>query len=161
MSTESGQTVEIPASHRRCPVGHATALLGDRWSMLIVREALRGAERYQDLKDSLAISDHTLSRRLAHLQEIGVLTRQEGRSARYQLTEPGEDLARVLAVLGDWAMRWLPVELPLSSPPDAVLRAAIELGFDPTSRLAELQTTAGSDRARAAERTDHRSGPPA
>lgn len=127
--------MEIPRSHRNCPVGHATALLGDRWSMLIVREALGGIDRYQDFKDALAISDHTLTRRLAHLREIGVLTRDETRPARYQLTEAGEDLARVMAVLGDWAMRWLPVDRPLRTPSEPVILAAERLGFDPRSRL--------------------------
>lgn len=122
--------VPIPDSHRHCPVGHATALLGDRWSMLIVREALRGVDRYQDLRDALAISDHTLSRRLTHLQAIGVLARSETTSGRYLLTEAGEDLARVLAVLGDWAMRWLPVDQPLRTPPEAVLGAAEQLGLE-------------------------------
>ncbi len=129
--------MEIPTSHSHCPVGHATALLGDRWSMLIVREALAGSGRYQDFKDALSISDHTLTRRLAHLQEIGVLRRDDERPAGYHLTEAGHDLARVMAVLGDWAMRWLPVERPIRVPAEPVMRAAEELGFDPRSRLAE------------------------
>ncbi len=127
--------MKIPDSHANCPVGHATALLGDRWSMLIVREALSGLDRYQDFKDALEISDHTLSRRLTHLQEIGVLSRDEARPARYHLTEAGTDLARVMAVLGDWAMRWLPVDRPLRTPSEPVLQAAEQLGFDPRRHL--------------------------
>jgi len=127
--------MEIPHAHRNCPAGHATALLGDRWSMLIVREALGGLDRYQDFKDALGISDHTLTRRLAHLQEIGVLSRGEARPARYHLTDAGADLARVLAVLGDWAMQWLPVDRPLRTPSEPVIRAAEQLGFDPRTHL--------------------------
>jgi len=69
--------MQIPDSHGHCPVGHATALLGDRWSMMVVREALGGVDRYQDFRNTLEISDHTLTRRLGHLQEIGVLMRDE------------------------------------------------------------------------------------
>ena len=123
--------MDIPGSHSHCPVGHATALLGDRWSILIVREALAGVDRYRDFRETLGMSDHTLTRRLTHLQDIGVLRRDDEAHGRYHLTEAGRDLARVLAVMGDWAMRWLPVERPLRQPSEAVLGAARELGFDP------------------------------
>lgn len=126
--------MEVPASHRHCPVGHATALLGDRWSMLIAREALAGVDRYQGFRDALNISDHTLSRRLTHLIEIGVLQRDDSAQPRYYLTDAGQDLARVLATLGDWAMRWLPVDLPLKQPSAAVQLAADELGFETRTR---------------------------
>lgn len=137
--------MEIPHSHRNCPVGHATALLGDRWSMLIVREALGGLDRYQDFKDALGISDHTLTRRLAHLQEIGVLSRDQARPARYHLTEAGADLARVMAVLGDWAMRWLPVDWPLRTPSQPVIEAAEQLGFDTRNRLGDVDPANAAD----------------
>ncbi|MGH1492851.1 MAG: winged helix-turn-helix transcriptional regulator [Acidimicrobiales bacterium] len=127
--------MQIPDSHSHCPVGHATALLGDRWSMLIVREALAGAERYQQFRDALGISDNTLTRRLSHLQDIGVLERDEAEPALYHLTESGQDLARVMAVLGDWAMRWLPVERPIRSVSEPVIQAANQLGFDTGDRL--------------------------
>ena len=133
--------MDIPDSHRHCPIGHATALLGDRWSMLIVREALGGADRYQDFKDALAISDHTLTRRLNHLQEIDVLARDNGSPAGYHLTPAGRDLARVMAVLGDWAMTWLPVEHPMRTPVEPVLQAAEQLGFDPRARLNRRKPT--------------------
>ncbi|MGI9613968.1 MAG: winged helix-turn-helix transcriptional regulator [Acidimicrobiales bacterium] len=125
--------MNVPATHRHCPVGHATALLGDRWSMLIIREALAGVDRYQGFRDELNISDHTLSRRLTYLTEIGLLQRGDSAQPRYHLTEAGRDLARVLATLGDWAMRWLPVDLPLKQPSTAVLLAADELGFETPS----------------------------
>lgn len=127
--------MDIPDSHSHCPVGHATALLGDRWSMLIVREALGGVDRYLAFKEALGISDHTLTRRLGHLQDIGVLRRDDEAPARYHLTEAGRDLARVLAVLGDWAMQWLPVEQPLRAISEPVVHAAAQLGFSVHDRL--------------------------
>ncbi len=125
--------MEIPDSHAHCPVGHATALLGDRWSILIIREALSGVDRYRDFRAVLGMSDNTLSRRLAHLQDIGVLVRDDAAPALYQLTEAGRGLAPVLAVLGEWALRWLPVDQPIRVPPAAVLEAAEQLNLDTTN----------------------------
>ena len=105
--------------------------------MLIVREALGGVDRYKDFSDALRISDHTLSRRLVHLQDIGVLRRDEVTPSRYHLTEAGDDLARVLAVLGDWAMHWLPVDQPIRSVPEPVVQAAEQLGFDTRNRIGD------------------------
>ncbi len=99
---------------------------------MIVREALRGAERFDAFRESLAISENTLSRRLTHLQEVGVLARAEDGS--YALTEAGEDLAQVLAVLGHWGQRWLPIEQPALTPPPAVMAAAVSLGLAPPKR---------------------------
>ncbi len=113
--------------------------------MLIVREALGGIDRYKDFSDALGISDHTLSRRLVHLQDIGVLRRSDVTPARYHLTGAGEDLTRVLAVLGDWAMHWLPVEQPIRSIPEAVVRAAEQLGFDTRNRMGNLDPEGNID----------------
>lgn len=115
--------------------------------MLIVREALGGATRYQEFKDTLGISDHTLTRRLTHLQDIGVLVRAEQTASRYLLAEAGEDLARVLAVLGDWAMQWLPVERPLRQPVEAVVDAAEQLGLDTRNRLRQEFDAGAADAA--------------
>ena len=115
----------IPDAHRHCPAGQAIALLGDRWSLLIVREALRGTDRYDAFRNTLGISDNTLSRRLSHLQQIGVLSRTTEGS--YQLTDAGEELADVLAVLGNWGTRWLEVEQPMLAPPAQVVAAARRL----------------------------------
>ncbi|MEM7092396.1 MAG: helix-turn-helix domain-containing protein [Actinomycetota bacterium] len=120
---------QIPASHRHCPAGHSLAVLGDRWSMLIVREALDGRDRYQEFRDVLGISDNTLTRRLGHLQDAGILTRGTPESGEYRLTDAGRDLARVLAVLGDWAMNWMPVDTPLRPVPQAVVDAGTSLGL--------------------------------
>ena len=122
----------IPSAHQHCPAGHALALLGDRWSLLIVREALRGIDRYDGFKQALGVSDNTLTRRLAYLQEIDVLRRSP--EGAYALTEAGADLSRVLAVLGSWGSRWLPVAPPLLEPPEPVRSAAHALGLAPPPR---------------------------
>lgn len=100
--------------------------------MMIVREVLGGVDRYQDLRDSLGISDNTLTRRLTHLQEIGVLKHGDPEPGAYHLTDAGNDLARVLAVLGDWGMKWLPVDMPLRPISQPVVDAAEAFGFEPS-----------------------------
>ncbi len=98
--------------------------------MMIVREALAGADRYQDFRDALGISDNTLTRRLGHLQQVGVLVHGDPEPGVYRLTDAGNDLARVLAVLGDWAMTWVPVDMPLRPISQPVIDAAEAFGFE-------------------------------
>ena len=98
--------------------------------MMIVREALAGSDRYQDFRDALGISDNTLTRRLGHLQQVGVLVHDDPEPGVYRLTDAGNDLARVLAVLGDWAMRWMSVEMPLRPISQPVIDAAEAFGFE-------------------------------
>lgn len=99
------------ASYRQfCPVAKAMELLDERWTMLIVRELLLGAERFSDLRRGLPrMSPTLLSRRLHQLVAAGVLTRDDaGREVRYRLTAAGEELGPVVDALGVWGTRWIP-----------------------------------------------------
>lgn len=110
-------------------MAHALGLLGDRWSLLLVREALDGASRYEEFKARLRVSDHTLSRKLRGLVDTDLLTRDSGATRpAYRLTPAGADLAAVLAVLGVWNQRWFPVAHP-RRPPQAVAHAANSMGL--------------------------------
>jgi DNA-binding HxlR family transcriptional regulator len=130
------------AAIQHCPAGHALALIGDRWSLMIVREALRGADRYDGFRLALGVSDNTLSRRLAHLQEIDVLRHTP--NGTYELTDAGAALADVLAVLGAWGDRWLDVASPQLEPPEPVVAAAKRLGLRPSSARRRVQANAGA-----------------
>lgn len=110
-----------------CPMANTLGMLGDRWSLLIVREALAGAVRYDDFRQRLEISDHTLSRKLQMLVDIEVLERREFTTpAGYGLSPAGEALTIVLAALGSWNQRWYPVANP-RTPPQAVEHALEKL----------------------------------
>lgn len=112
-----------PHGEDTCPMARTLGLLGDHWSMLIVREAFFGHARYEQFRARLGISDNTLSRRLANLVEQGILYREpvtQGGRAHYTLTEAGNDLAPVLAAIGAWGSRWRPLDRPDSPPPAAV-----------------------------------------
>jgi DNA-binding HxlR family transcriptional regulator len=90
-------------------IGAALGLLGDEWTLLIVRGAFEGARRYGDWKATLPISDAVLSARLARLVDAGVLARSSAgdRTGRpsYALTECGLDLWQLLLCIWDWERR--------------------------------------------------------
>jgi DNA-binding HxlR family transcriptional regulator len=92
---------------RPCPIGRAGFLLGDRWIVLILRNATLGMTRFNDLRDDLGIADNILLDRLRRLVDAGVLVKapyHDGRRTRqeYRLTQAGADLSPVLRALGEW-----------------------------------------------------------
>ena len=92
-----------------CPVAKAAQILGDRWTVLIVREMSFGVHRFNEMERCLpGISRSVLAQRLRHLEHIGLIERQtgEGRTVDYRLTDAGHDLKPVLQALGEWAARW-------------------------------------------------------
>jgi len=106
-----------------CPVGRALDLVGDRWSLLIVREAFDGVRRFSDFQRSLGMSRSMLSQRLQALLEADVLAQQplgEGRSYQeYVLTERG----RALFPLGVALRQWGEAFLFAAGEPRSVLQA--------------------------------------
>jgi DNA-binding HxlR family transcriptional regulator len=97
-----------------CLVARALERVGDRWSLLVIRDLLTGAKRFTDLIERLGgITPKTLSQRLRELEEGGILTadRQAGRrEVWYRLTSAGADLGPVIDALRGWglqhAWRW-------------------------------------------------------
>lgn len=110
-------------------MAQALGILGDRWSLILIREALDGATRYDDFKTRLGLSDNTLTRKLGELVESKLLERSiESRRPTYRLTPAGADLAPVLAMLGSWNQRWFPVRHP-RKPPVSIAKAARSHGL--------------------------------
>jgi DNA-binding HxlR family transcriptional regulator len=93
-----------------CPVARASEILADRWTPLIVRELLAGVHRFNELDRGLpGISRALLVERLRRLERMGVVTRHaasDGRASEYRLTRAGQQLQRVIDVLGGWGARW-------------------------------------------------------
>jgi len=93
-----------------CPIAKAMEILGERWTLLIIRELLMGARRFSDLQHGLPnISPTMLNRRLAELADSGLIekTRLKGqRRHAYHLTPAGRELEAALVELGSWGMRW-------------------------------------------------------
>lgn len=89
-----------------CPVAKASELLGDRWTLLIVRELLFGPIRFTDIERNLpGISRSVLSGRLRRLCADGIAGRTD--VGAYRLTAAGEALRPVVKSLGDWVARWV------------------------------------------------------
>lgn len=93
-----------------CPIAKALEVLGERWTILIVREMLMGATRFNELQRGLnLISPTILTKRLNDLAESGIVIRKKipgQRGYEYFLTEMGKELLPVVKTIGDWGMRW-------------------------------------------------------
>ncbi|MBD2842560.1 winged helix-turn-helix transcriptional regulator [Erythrobacter rubeus] len=96
-------------SHSPCPVGRASRILGDRWVILILREAFLGATRFEEFLPNTGINRAALTSRLAALVDHGIMERDppDARKAQYRLTEAGRELAPVMAAMRDWGDRWM------------------------------------------------------
>lgn len=92
-----------------CPLARSLDVLGERWTLLIVRELLLGPKRFKDLVDTLpALGPNRLTTRLRGLEEAGVVRRATlpppAGVAVYELTERGEGLREPLTALGRWGL---------------------------------------------------------
>jgi DNA-binding HxlR family transcriptional regulator len=104
-----------------CPVAKAAEVLGDRWTLLIARELLHGAEGFNELERGLpGISRSVLAQRLRMLERRGIVQKAEPRG--YHLTDAGRDLAGVIDKLGEWGATWAFSDpLPDELDPDLVM----------------------------------------
>jgi len=93
-----------------CPVAKAMEILGERGTLLIVRERLMGGTRFNELPRGLSlISPTILTKRLNMLEEYGLVIRKKipgQRGYEYFLSESGRDLLPVVEQVGNWGMRW-------------------------------------------------------
>lgn len=92
------------ASRSPCPIGRAARVLGDRWILMILREAFLGADRFEQFIERMGINRAALTSRLEILQEAGLMRRDppEGKRARYVLTESGRALVPLYKEMADW-----------------------------------------------------------
>ncbi|MEZ5889944.1 MAG: helix-turn-helix domain-containing protein [Xanthobacteraceae bacterium] len=101
-----------------CPIAKASEILGEKWTILIVRELLMGGTRFNQLQRGLGlISPTILTKRLAMLEEQGLVFRKRIRGQRgfeYHPTESCKELLPILLSLGGWGMRWARVNLTKS-----------------------------------------------
>jgi DNA-binding HxlR family transcriptional regulator len=108
--------MRIPAPHAfrsGCPIATTLDLVGDRWSLVIVRDLLTGKKRYGEfLRSPESITTNILAERLARLEAMGLVSKSayQDRPARfdYALTEKGRGLLPVLQAMCRWANRYEP-----------------------------------------------------
>jgi DNA-binding HxlR family transcriptional regulator len=102
-----------PWSDDACPIARTMSVLGQRWAILIVREAMLGRSRFSEFREQLAVASDVLSARLSQLVAAGILEVVDYREpgdrtrSRYVLTDVGQDLVPVLAAVGQWGHRHL------------------------------------------------------
>ncbi|ROQ67274.1 HxlR family transcriptional regulator [Streptomyces sp. 840.1] len=100
----TGQDWTDPA----CPVARAVDLVGDRWSLLIVRDAMDGAASFTDFRNRLGVARNILSDRLRKLTAHGVLATSTPPGAKrhtYRLTDAGQELFTAVVALRQWGER--------------------------------------------------------
>jgi DNA-binding HxlR family transcriptional regulator len=94
-----------------CPVAQALELVGERWTLLVVRELLCGNYRFNELLLGVPLMSRSLlSQRLKTLEEAGLVerrTREGTNTHEYQLTEAGRELKPIVVGLGSWGQRWI------------------------------------------------------
>jgi DNA-binding HxlR family transcriptional regulator len=95
-----------------CPLAHALGVVGERWTLLVVRELLHGAKRYTDLAEGIrGIGTNVLASRLRDLERFGVVSKRKlpppAASTVYELTAYGRELEEVMCALARWGARSL------------------------------------------------------
>lgn len=93
-----------------CPVAKATEIIGDKWTMLLLRELLLGTCRFSDFQRSMSrISPTVLNKRLRMLEDKGVIIKKPvsgRRGSEYRLTPAGRELEPMIDNMAVWGMRW-------------------------------------------------------
>src|SRR5947209_2264902 len=95
-----------------CSIARSLEVIGERWTLLILRDAILGVERFEDFQETLGIASNVLTNRLKLLSDEGILERlpdpQRPGRPRYVLTDKGRELAPALIVLMKWGDRHYP-----------------------------------------------------
>ena len=109
VETGAMRSSEFPS--QICSVARSLEIVGEWWTLLVVREAFFGTRRFSDFEANLGIAKNVLSDRLAKLVEAGVMERKpvvgRGNSQDYTLTPMGRDLFPAIISLMQWGDRWI------------------------------------------------------
>ncbi|MFM7063971.1 MAG: winged helix-turn-helix transcriptional regulator [Actinomycetes bacterium] len=100
-----------PAEDPACSIAASLDIVGDRWTILILRDAFRGLHRFDEFRRDLEIPRAVLADRLRRLVDAGVLVKrpysEHPPRDEYRLTEMGRELSPILVALMQWGDRWL------------------------------------------------------
>jgi DNA-binding HxlR family transcriptional regulator len=141
----------VKSYNQYCPLAHALDVVGERWSLLIVRELFEHDQlRYSDLHANLAgCGTNILASRLKELERHGVVTRRRlpppAASTVYELTEYGEALRPVMHELAHWGARSLGPPAATEKLQSGWLKGALEIGFPPSATDADIEFRIGDE----------------
>jgi DNA-binding HxlR family transcriptional regulator len=154
-----------PVPPDQCNLWKAFGLIGDRWTLVILRSALYGVRRFDDFQLELEIPRSVLSNRLASLVELGIMERREyredGQRARieYPLTEMGRALGLPFMAMTEWSDHWIgkdtsPLTLRSKTSGQRLRVALIDEGGKPARRddVEQVITLAPRQQAKTANR---------
>ncbi len=132
-----------------CSLANTLNLIGEWWTILILREAFFGTRRFEDFQQHLGVARNILTTRLRKLCDNGILERvpikEGGKRHEYKLTPMGRDLYPTLIVLTQWGDRWLHVSE--GAPVKFLERVTGEEIADVTIRAKDGRELKGSDLA--------------
>jgi DNA-binding HxlR family transcriptional regulator len=134
-----------------CPIAHALGAVGERWTLLVVRDLMTGPKRYTDLAASLpGIGTNILAARLKELEESGLVEKRKlpppAASTVYELTSYGHDLRPVLHELARWGARSLGPP-PLDALEEGWLVGALDISLSPLAVPGKLAFRIGDEEA--------------
>ncbi|MBA2296510.1 MAG: helix-turn-helix transcriptional regulator [Actinobacteria bacterium] len=134
-----------------CPIAHSLGLVGERWSLLVVRELMQGPRRYTDLVDGMpGIGTNILASRLKDLEAGGIIHKTRlpppAASTVYELTPRGHELRPVLHELARWGARSLGPP-PLDALRPGWLQNALEIALSPVASEGRLAFRIGDEEA--------------
>jgi DNA-binding HxlR family transcriptional regulator len=134
-----------------CPIACALSLVGERWTLLVVRELMHGPKRYTDLVDGLpGIGTNILAARLKELEAAGLVEKKKlpppFASTVYELTTTGRDLRPVLHELARFGARLMGPP-PLDALEEGWLIEALDLALSPISPQGTIAFRVGSEEA--------------
>jgi DNA-binding HxlR family transcriptional regulator len=134
-----------------CPIAHALGAVGERWTLLVVRDLMNGPKRYTDLAASLpGIGTNILAARLKELEESGLVEKRKlpppAASTVYELTAYGHDLRPVLHELARWGARSLGPP-PLDALEEGWLVGALDIALSPLAVPGKLAFRIGEEEA--------------
>jgi DNA-binding HxlR family transcriptional regulator len=136
----------VMEEHRSgCPINLAVEVLGDRWSLVVIRDMMFGNRRhFRELLQASeeGIASNILAARLQRLTELGLISREPDPTHKqkvvYSLAEPAIQLVPVMAALGSWGRRHLPATRPLAVRAELLERGGPPLWEEFMEELREL-----------------------
>jgi DNA-binding HxlR family transcriptional regulator len=127
-----------------CPIAKANEILGEKWTILIVRELIMGARRFSEFQRGLGdISPALLTARLKSLEQGGIAVRRRVpglRGFEYYPTEAGEALLPTLLAMGEWGLLWARHNLVDSEIDPGLLMLYLERSIDPEKLIGSEST---------------------
>ncbi len=131
---------------QQCSIARALAVIGERWTLLVVRDMFAGLHRFDDIQQSLGIARNILTDRLTGLTEIGIVKRvpYQDRPVRYEyhLTRKGIDLRPILVGLQLWGDRYSPAP---EGPLRRIVHTACEHSTQPRLRCSHCSEAIAND----------------